>query len=162
MRFLRRRKRTPPGEYPEQFTRAFVRQTLPTATPAEARSTVEHLRGKGWSDDKLAQHVLPYMPPDAGSAPRRATTRGAPDAISVPTPVSRGWLDRQLPAMTPGQIRLVVEELERRGWSAREAAVAVLPHLLPKLPEADARAILAGLHELGVSDDEVARLARSR
>ncbi|HWC25251.1 MAG TPA: hypothetical protein VG474_01585 [Solirubrobacteraceae bacterium] len=162
MGFLRRRRRTPPGEYPEQFTRAFVRLTLPTATPAEARRTVEHLRGKGWSEDKLAEYVLPYMPRDEGRAQPQGAAGGGPEAVSVPAQVSRAWLDERLPAMTPRQMRLVVEELERRGWSARDAALAVLPHLLPKLPEDDAQAILAGLGELGVSDDEAARLGRDR
>ena len=50
MSFLRRRKPRQPGEFPESFTRAFVRQTLPSASQAEARSTVEHLRCKGWSE----------------------------------------------------------------------------------------------------------------
>jgi hypothetical protein len=157
---MRRRKRPPPGEYPEQFTRAFVRQTLPSATPAQARSTVEHLRGKGWSEAKLAQYVLPYMPPDAD--PPRTAAGSAAEDVSVPTPVSAAWLDQQLPVMAPRQIRLVVDELERQGWSARDAAVAVLPHLVPKLAEADARAILAGLERLGLSDDEAARLRSGR
>lgn len=162
MRFLPSRKRRLPGEYPESFTRAFVRQTLPTASPREARSTVAHLRRKGWSEDKLAQYVLPYMPRDEGTAQPQTVAGGGPEAVSVPARVTSDWLDQQLPAMPPRQIRLVVEELERRGWSAREAAVAVLPHLLAKLPPDDAQAILAGLRELGVSDDEVARLARDR
>ncbi len=63
--------------------------------------------------------------------------------------------------MDRGQIRLVVEELEGRGWAATEVAVAVLPHLLPKLPPADADAILAGLRELGMTDEELARLGPS-
>lgn len=162
MTFLRRRKRRTPGEYPESFTRAFVRQTLPTATPGEARRTVEHLRSKGWSEDKLAEHVLPYMPPAGPAGKLGAATGDGEEAVWVPAPVSRDWLDEQLPAMAPRQIRLVVEELERRGWSAGDAAVAVLPHLLPKLPEDDAQAILAGLDRVGLSDDEVARLARGR
>ena len=151
MRLPRRRKRPAPGEYPEDFTRAFVRQTLPTATPAEARSTVQHLRSKGWSEAKLAQYVLPYMPP---------STDLSQPAVPVPTPVSRAWLDQELPAMAPAQIRLVVEELERRGWSSRDAALAVLPHLLPKLTAENAQALLAGVKALGLSEEEVTRLAR--
>ncbi|MDQ3720967.1 MAG: hypothetical protein M3350_09350 [Actinomycetota bacterium] len=57
------------------------------------------------------------------------------------------------------EIRFVVEELEGRGWPATELALAVLPHLLPKLPPADASAILGGLSELGVSEEELARFA---
>ena len=153
MRFRRRRKRLAPGEFPEHVTRAYVQRTLPTATPTEARRTVEYLRGKGWSDDKLAQQILPFMPPDAVTGP---------DAVSVPDPVSRHWLQDELPAMTPTQIRLVVEELERRGWTTRDTAIVVLPHLLPKLPDDDALAILAGAKRLGLTDDEVERLARGR
>lgn len=161
MRFLRRRKPRVPGEYPESFTRAWVRQTLPTASQAEARSTVEHLRGKGWSEEKLAQHVLPYVPREDPTK-LDANITGEPERVPMPDHVSREWLDRRLPAMPPRQIRLVVEELERRGWSPSEAAVAVLPHLLPKLDEDDAQVILAGLGKLGLSDAEVARLARCR
>jgi hypothetical protein len=183
MGFRRRDKRPPPGEYPESFTRAFVRWTLPSATPAQARSTVEHLRRKGWSEVKLAEYVLPFMPPDVDLAPR--TARGIaldpgsapaqgsglsgpaevsvpaefslPAEVSVPAQVPDGWLDRQLPTMTPKQIRLVVEELERRAWATRDVAMAVLPHLLPKLRVEDADAILAGLREMGVSEDDLVR-----
>lgn len=112
---------------------------------------MQHLRRKGWSEAKLTQYVLPYMPPppDPGG-----------EAVSVPSPVSRAWLDQELPTMAPTQIRLVVEELERRGWSARDSALTILPHLLPKLGRDRARAILGGVRELGLTDEEAARLAR--
>ena len=64
--------------------------------------------------------------------------------------------------MDRGQVRLVVEELERRGWPPTRLAVAVLPHLLPKLPPEDVDAILAGLKQLGMTDDEIARLVPRR
>lgn len=153
MRFRRRRKRPAPGEFSEHVTRAYVRQTLPSATPAEARRTVEHLRGKGWDDEKLSQYVLPYMP--RGASPVQP---GEP--VYVPVPVSRQWLNEELPTFDREQIQHVVEELERRGWSARDVAVAVLPHLLRKLPDDDALAVLAAAKRLGLRDDEVARLAR--
>ncbi|HWI09194.1 MAG TPA: hypothetical protein VNT54_16960 [Solirubrobacteraceae bacterium] len=161
MGFLRRRKQRVPGEYPESFTRAWVQRTLPSASQAEAQSTVQHLRAKGWSEQKLAQHVLPYMPVED---PTRldANIHGAPEAVWVPAQVSSAWFDRRLPEMTPREIRLVVEQLEGRGWSPAQTAVAVLPHLLPKLPEDDARAIVAGLDRLGLRKDEIARLARVR
>ncbi len=116
------------------------------------------MRARGWTEAEVAERILPYMPrtrPGAASGEVRA---GAEQQISVPTRVSTSWLDRHLPAMDRGQIRLVVEELERRGWPATELAVAVLPHLLPKLPRADADAILAGLKELGMTEEEIARL----
>ncbi len=53
----------------------------------------------------------------------------------------------------------VVDELERRGWSPGDAAVAVLPHLLPKLPPEEVDAILAGLREIGLSEEDIARLS---
>ena len=152
MRF-RRRKRLAPGEYPEHVTRIYVQRTLPTATPGEAQRTLEHLRGKGWSEDKLAQHILPFMPryPEARDG-----------EVFVPSPVSRQWLDEQLPAMDRGQLRLVVDELERRGWSAKDTAILVLPHLLPKLPDEDALAIVAGLERLGLTEREIGRITRRR
>lgn len=151
MRFRRRRKRLAPGEFPEHVTRAFVQRTMPSATPSEARRTVEHLRAAGWSEQQLADQVLPFMPPEA------VTAAGA---VALPDPVSRQWLEHELPAMSPRQLRLVVEELERRGWSPARAALAVLPHLLPKLAPDDARAIVADLPRLGLSDEQVARLGR--
>jgi hypothetical protein len=154
MKFLRRGKQRTPGEYPERFTRAFVQQTLPSATPAEQQRTVEHLRGKGWSEEKLAQHVLPYLPPEQPDL----VVGGRLEAAAMPAQISRQWLVETLPALTPRQIQAVVEELERRGWSARDAAVAVLPHLLPKLSDEHAHGILAGLGRFGVSADEVVRL----
>lgn len=132
-----------------------MQQTLPTTTPAEARAGVEHLRRKGWTEEELAQKILPYMPRQAPPAGGRAAT-----AVVLPDPVTRHWLDRELPAMDRGQIRQVVDELERRGWPAARAAVTVLPHLLPRLPPEDAQAILAGLRELGMSESEIASVAR--
>lgn len=182
MRFGRRSKQAeggppPPGEFPPSFTRAFMRQTLPTTSPAEARSVVERMRRKGWTEEEVEQHLLPYMPqprqepPPHEEEPSREeeheTPRqeqhpddGAERAVSLPPRVSRTWLDEHLPAMDRRELRLVVEELERRGWSPSQAALAVLPHLLPKLPAEDREAILAGLTELGVSDEEIARLRR--
>lgn len=136
-----------------------MQQTLPTCSPAEARAAVEHLRRKGWTEEQLAEQILPYMP-RADRWPQRRAARGPePKTVSVPPRVSMDWLDEHLPTMDREQIRLVVEELEQRGWSPTEAAVAVLPHLLPKLPREDADAILAGLKELGMTDGEIARLA---
>jgi len=107
----------------------------------------------------VAERILPFMP-SAPPAPASGDPRvGDPEPIPVPAQVSTAWLDRHLPAMDRGQVRLVVEELERRGWPATELAVAVLPHLLPKLGPADASAILAGLMELGMTEEEIARLA---
>ncbi len=116
------------------------------------------MRSRGWTEAEVAERILPYMPPlsePAGAGLPAGEARG----VSVPDEVSTAWLDRHLPAMDRGQIRLVVEELERRGWPPTQLAVEVLPHLLPKLPPADANAILTGLRELGMSEDEVARLA---
>ena len=161
MSFLRRRAKRVPGEYPETFTRAWVRLTLPTASEAEAQSTVQHLRGKGWSEEKLARYVLPFMPrEDELEQTWLASRRPREETVALPAQLSQAWLDEQLPAMSPRQIGLVVEQLEGRGLSPREAAVAVLPHLLPKLEPDDVQAILAGLPGLGLSDEEIARLTR--
>jgi len=112
------------------------------------------MRGRGWTEAEVAERILPYMPPapPAGDGER---------ALSMPARASTAWLDHQLPAMDREQIRAVVEELEGRGWPAAEVAIAVLPHLLPKLAPADANAILAGLRELGMTEEELTRLARS-
>ncbi len=159
MKFRRRRSRPAPGEYPDSFTQAWIRQTLPTASPAEARALLQTMRGRGWTEAEVAERILPYMPP---VPPTRASGDGRAaetPAVSVPAQVSIAWLDRRLPAMDRGEIQLVVEELERLGWPATEVAIAVLPHLLPKLPPEDVKAILAGLSELGMTEQEIARLA---
>lgn len=123
------------------------------------------MRGRGWSEAEVAERILPYMPPagrgEAGGAggdapPGRGRGRGR--GLTVPVRVSTAWLDRHLPTMDREGIRLVVEELEQRGWTATALAIAVLPHLLPKLPAADATAILEGLRELGLREKEIARL----
>jgi hypothetical protein len=116
------------------------------------------MRSRGWTEAEVAERILPYMPAPSAAG---AQSGGDASAISVPAQVSTAWLDRHLPAMDRGQIRLVVEELEQRGWRPTELAVAVLPHLLPKLERADADAILGGLRELGMTEEEVARLAPS-
>lgn len=126
---------------------------MPSATPTEARRTVEHLRGQGWSDEKLAEQVLPFMPPAAVAED---------GSVCVPEPVSRQWLEHELPGLSARQLALVVQELERRGWSPRHAALTVLPHLLPKLAPDDAQAIVAGLPRVGLGDEEIARLRRGR
>ena len=174
MRFRRRRSRRVRGEYPPSFTHAWIRRTLPTASPAEARALLDTMRRRGWTEAEVAERIMPYMPPGppapsggearagearAGAARAGAARTGAAPAVSVPARVSTAWLDRHLPAMDREAIGLVVEELERRGWPATELAVTVLPHLLPKLSPADANAILAGLGALGMTAEEIARLA---
>ncbi len=119
---------------------------------------LERMRRRGWTEEQIAEQILPYMPraqPRPAGADARA---GGRDSISVPPRVSDAWLDQQLPALDREQLRLVVEELEQRGWPAAKVAVAVLPHLLPKLPPVDADAVVAGLAQLGMSEDEIARL----
>ena len=139
--------------------------TLPSATPAEAASAVDHLRGKGWTEQQLAEFILPYMPrePPPPRAPAAALGPAAEVALSISLPpdVTTAWLDQQLPAMNRRELRLVVDELERRGWSSGTVALAVLPHLLPKLPHEDARAVVAGLADLGMTGEEIA-LATTR
>lgn len=152
--FRRRQKRPPRGEFPPSFTRSFLRQTLPTSPPAEARAVLEHLRRRGWSEEQIAEQVLPYLPP-----PGSPLAREASPLPRLPTDVSTAWLDQHLPAMDRDGIRSVVEELERRGWTAADAAVAALPHLLPKLPPEDAEAILSGLKEIGIPAEDIARLS---
>ncbi len=163
MRLGRRRKKLEPGEYPPSFTQGWLRLVLPSATPAEARAILEGMRGKGWTEAEVAQRLLPFMPPGALVSPERGQEPTSdPREVMVPAGVSATWLDRHLPTMDRTQIRLVVEELERRGWPPTDLAVAVLPHLLPKLPPEDADAILAGLAQLGLSDEEIARLRPAR
>lgn len=155
MRFRRRRStRPPPGEYPPSFTHGWIQRTLPSASPAEARALIATMRSRGWTEAEVAERILPYMPRPATDEQRSAGESG----VTVPRQVTTEWLDRSLGAMDGGQIRLVVEELERRGWPPAELALAVLPHLLPKLPAHDARAILAGLKELGMTEEEIARV----
>ena len=152
--FRRRSTRPPPGEFPPGFTESFMRRSLPTASPAQAEAAVDHLRKKGWSEERLEKSILPFMP--------RPPRDGAAESSGIPPGASSAWLDRHLPGMDREQIAGVVDELERRGWSAADVAVAVLPHLLPKLPRADADAVLAGLVGIGLPPEEIARLARWR
>jgi hypothetical protein len=145
------------GEYPDNFVKGWMALTLPSATPAEAASAVRHLRSKGWTDEQLAEFILPYMPRDARPPPALGAQRERAQAISLPPDVTTAWLDQHLPAMDPHQLRLVVDELERRGWPSGPVAMAVLPHLLPTLSAEDARAVVAGLADLGMTDEEIAR-----
>lgn len=156
MRWRRRPKRVP-GEYPESFVKGWMALTLPSATPVEAASAVRHLRSKGWTEQQLAEFILPYMPRDARSPRALGSPAEGAQAISLPSGVTTAWLDQHLPAMGRRQLRLVVDELERSGWPPGTVAMAVLPHLLPKLPAEDARAVVAGLADLGMTDEEIAR-----
>jgi hypothetical protein len=169
-----------PGEYPEGFVKGFMARTLPSTTPDEAASAVSHLRGKGWTEERLAEFILPYMPrggpgqargavaddrpapwqaqPDRAQVePARGAQLDGTRDLSLPADVTRPWLAQHLPALDRYQLRLVVDELERRGWPTGTVATIVLPHLLPKLPADDARAIVAGLADLGMSEEEIAR-----
>lgn len=119
------------------------------------------MRSRGWTEAEVAERILPYMPPMPPTAPGGPARAGGQETVSVPADVSTAWLDRHLPAMDRRQLRLVVEELERREWPAGELALTVLPHLLPKVPPPDAEAILEGLRELGMTDEEIDRLRRS-
>ena len=158
----KRDTRPPPGEFPPSFTRGWLRLALPSASPAEARAALERLRQLGWTEEEVAEQILPFMPRPRPGRKESEARVVEPPAVSVPARVSTTWLDEQLPAMDRQQIRLVVEELEQRGWPPTRLAVAVLPHLLPKLPAEDVDAILAGLKQLGMTDDEIARLAPRR
>ena len=115
------------------------------------------MRDRGWTEAEIAERILPYMPRIPPTPARDEALGGR--GVSVPAEVTTDWLDRNLPAMDREQIRQVVEELERRGWPTTKVTFTVLPHLLPKLPPADASAILAELRALGLSQDEIARLA---
>ena len=151
---LRRQKKRERGEFPPSFTANFMRQTLPTATPAEARRSIEHLRSKGWTEEELREKILPFMPRPPRPIP--------PGTISPPPHVSRVWLDQNLPRMERSDIERIVHELEGRGWRTMDIAVAVLPHLLPKLSGEDADAILAGMREIGMTDAEIAAATQPR
>lgn len=188
MRWRRRAKPAPaPGEYPESFVKGFMARTLGSTTPTEAASAVRHLRTKGWTEEQLAEFILPYMPrgtpapaqtqtrtpaapaqtppstpPEAppDRMPTEPATAAPPDRageLSLPPEVTRPWLDQHLPALDRYQLRRVVDELEHRGWPSGRVALVVLPHLLPKLTGDDARAIVAGLADLGMSEEEIAR-----
>lgn len=117
------------------------------------------MRDRGWTEAEIAERILPYMPRIPPTAAHAEATEGGGRAVSLPAEISTAWLDGHLPAMDRQQIRLVVEELERRGWPTTKVTFAVLPHLLPKLPPADANAILTELQALGLSQEEIARLA---
>jgi len=155
----RSKRKRAADDHPENFVKGWMALTLPSATPVEAELAVRHLRSKGWTEQQLADFILPYMPREPPPPPAAApgVTLEAPQAISVPPGISTAWLDEHLPAMDRRQLRLVVDELERRGWSPGSVALAVLPHLLPTLPAEDARAVVAGLADLGMTDDEIAR-----
>jgi hypothetical protein len=158
MRWRRRPKpKRVPGEYPESFVKGWMALTLPSATPVEAASAVRHLRSKGWTEQQLAEFILPYMPRDARAPTALGAQAEGAQGISLPSGVTTAWLDRHLPAMDRRQLRLVVDELERRRWPSGTVAMAVLPHLLPKLPAEDARAVVVGLADLGMTDEEIAR-----
>ncbi|MDQ6804288.1 MAG: hypothetical protein M3065_04845 [Actinomycetota bacterium] len=169
MRWRRERKpKRVPGEYPESFIRGFMARALPSASPAEAAGAVRHLRSKGWTEEQLAEFILPYMPrgaqaaqvskrqaaPGPGAKPRPA----APAEAVLPPEVTRPWLDQHLPALDRYQLRRVVDELEHRGWPTGTVALVVLPYLLPKLPDDDARTIVAGLADLGMTEEEIGRV----
>jgi len=117
------------------------------------------MRSRGWTEAEVAERILPYMPPMPPTVPGDPAQGGGEETVALPARVSTAWLDRHLPAMDRRQLRLVVEELERRGWPAGELAMAVLPHLLPQVPPADAEAILEGLRELGMTEEEISRLS---
>ncbi len=174
------------SEYPESFVRRWMAVNLPSSTPAEAASAVGHLRRQGWSERRLAELILPYMPhqaapharppapdarppapdarpaaPDARPAAPEAAAQPDPE-ISLPADVTPAWLDRHLPALDRHGLRLVVDALEHRGWPPGRVATIVLPHLLPRLPAEDARAVVAGLAKLGLSEEEIARATTPR
>jgi len=124
VRFRRRRSSRPPhGEYPPSFTHAWIRQTLPTASPGEARALLKTMRDRGWTEAEVAERILPYLPPDPPAAAGEDTEPGDGRATSL---------------------------------------LARVAEVLPKLPPAEADALLAGLRELGMTEEEIARLARDR
>ena len=159
-----RRRATPerdPDEYPESFVKGWMAGTLPSTTPSEAASAVRHLRGKGWTEEQLAEFILPYMPRDSGPVAHMEQSEAA-QATMLPWGVTTAWLDEHLPALDRDQLGAVVDELERRGWRSGTVAMTVLPHLLPQLAAEDARAVVAGLAGLGMTEEEIARATAPR
>ncbi len=81
-----------PREYPPSFTRAWIRRTLPTASPAEARALLENMRRRGWTEAEVAERILPYMPPTPrllrAAMGHRAGSRGSPYRLASRPP---GW-----------------------------------------------------------------------
>ena len=128
---------------------------MPSTPPREAKAVLEHVRRKGWSEQKIAELILPYLPPPGSPVEDGPFARVPPDA-------STKWLDHNLPDMDAAELQRVVDDLERRGWSQTDVAMTVLPHLLPKLPAADAEAILGGLRDIGLADADIAELSRRR
>jgi catechol 2,3-dioxygenase-like lactoylglutathione lyase family enzyme len=155
---MKRPRRSTPDrkarEFPESFVKGWMARTLPTTSPAEAEAAVDHLRSKGWTEEQLAESILPYMPRD--TAPQAWPAAQAP---SLPADVTDEWLHEHLPEMDRRRLRLVVDELERRGWPSGRVATVVLPHLLPKLAPEDRRAVVAGLADLGMAEEEIERIA---
>ena len=155
MRWRRSKRKRICGDYPDSFVRRWMAHTLPSATPAEAASAVGHLRSTGWTAQQLAESILPYLPRDTW--PPAAGPEDRADATRLPPNVTSAWLQQHLPSLDRRELRCVVDELERRGWPSGAVAAAVLPHLLPKLSAEDARAVVAGLAELGLTDEEMSR-----
>ncbi len=78
----------------------------------------------------------------------------------------RGWTEAEvaerilpyMPAIAPAP----ASDETRAGEERAIAVLARVSAVLPKLRPADADALLAGLRELGMTEKEIARLARGR
>ncbi len=117
---------------------------------------------------------------------RRRSSR--PPRGEYPPSFTHAWIRQTLPTASAPEARALLQTMRDRGWTETEVAERILPYMppmppapasgdapageagavsvlarvsavLPKLPPADANALLAGLRELGMTEEEIARLS---
>ncbi len=57
---------------------------------------------------------------------------GPPPPLALPGRFTQNWLEANVPALHPGQLPVLIEELKSRGWKDEQIARRVTPHLAPE------------------------------
>lgn len=128
--------------------------------PDEAGADSPRAAAHSRTDPLAAEIGSSNAPRGESTEPSRDTGQDQQKKLddAVPGAVDQRWLDEHLPSMSSDEITAVMKELERRGWSTAALTFKVIPHLLPKLNDAERERIVSGLREGGMGDSDLALL----
>jgi hypothetical protein len=98
---------------PNRVTERWLKQNVPPLSRAELIDLIERLRERGW-DERSLENVTKH------------SSHGPPNRL--PQRVTFEWIARTIPLMSAFQLRSLISELHKRGWTGSEIREGVMPH----------------------------------
>ncbi len=100
--------------FPARITQQYLEREVPGMGRDRLVALVTELRRRRWTDAEVAEYALrhsPIRPPDG-----------------LPTRITLGWLEANVPLLGVGRIHELNAELVRRGWTPEERRTHVFEH----------------------------------